>query len=165
MFQITSGTSQTVSGIQNFERNVPNTTHKNVPDNSLLLGTLFLLAFPVFRRICKFAFKYFFKSPVISLMLSTSSAASSLAPPVDMTNFGVDFSIYEILGRDNLEDCLVGKEITASSLVWLHSCLPYCVVKRRHYFRLLRDALLMPRSTLPATTFITVMDYAAQHGI
>ena len=42
-----SGTSKMVSGTQNLERNVPNTTHKNVPDISLLLGTLFLLAFPV----------------------------------------------------------------------------------------------------------------------
>ena len=47
MFQITSGTSQTVLGTQNLERNVPNTAHKNVTDNSLLLGTLFLLAIPV----------------------------------------------------------------------------------------------------------------------
>ena len=39
-----SGTSKTVSGTQNLERNVPNTAHKNDPDNSLLLGTLFLLA-------------------------------------------------------------------------------------------------------------------------
>jgi hypothetical protein len=42
-----SGTSKTVSGTQNRERNVPNTAHKNFPDISLLLGTLFLLAFPV----------------------------------------------------------------------------------------------------------------------
>jgi hypothetical protein len=49
MFQIISGTSKkTVSETQNVERNVPNTEHKNVPTNSvLLLGTLFLLAFPV----------------------------------------------------------------------------------------------------------------------
>ena len=46
MFQIISGTSKTVSGTQNLERNVPNTAHKNVPDISLLLGTLFLLVFP-----------------------------------------------------------------------------------------------------------------------
>ena len=43
MFQIISGTSQTVSGTQNLELIVPNTAHKNVPDNTLLLGTLFLL--------------------------------------------------------------------------------------------------------------------------
>ena len=43
-----SGTSQTVLRTQNLERNVPNTAHKNVSDNSLLLGTLFLLAFPVY---------------------------------------------------------------------------------------------------------------------
>ena len=49
MFQITSGTSKTVSGTQNLERNVPNTAHTNVPTNSLLLGTFFLLVvFPVF---------------------------------------------------------------------------------------------------------------------
>ena len=47
MFQIISGTSKTVSGTQNLERNVPITAHKNVPINSLLLGTLFLLVFPV----------------------------------------------------------------------------------------------------------------------
>ena len=47
MFQIISGTSKTVSGTQNLERNVPNTAHTNVPTNSVLLGTLFLLAFPV----------------------------------------------------------------------------------------------------------------------
>jgi hypothetical protein len=47
MFQIISGTSKTVSGTQNLERNVPYTAHKNVPDISLLLGTLFLLVFPV----------------------------------------------------------------------------------------------------------------------
>ena len=35
----------------------------------------------------------------------------------------------------------------------------------RHYFRLLRDVLLMPKSALHATTFISVMDYAAQRGI
>jgi hypothetical protein len=46
MFQIISGTSKTVSGTQNVERNVPNTAHKNVPTNSLLLRTLFLLVFP-----------------------------------------------------------------------------------------------------------------------
>jgi hypothetical protein len=38
-----SGTSKKVSGTQNLERNVPNTAHKNVPTNSVLLGTLFLL--------------------------------------------------------------------------------------------------------------------------
>ena len=48
MFQIISGTSKTVSGTQNLERNVPTTAHKNVPTISLLLGTLFQLAFPVF---------------------------------------------------------------------------------------------------------------------
>ena len=47
MFQIIPGTFKTVSGTQNLERNDPNTAHKNVPDKSLLLGTLFLLAFPV----------------------------------------------------------------------------------------------------------------------
>jgi hypothetical protein len=47
MFQIISGTSKTVSGTQNLERNVPTTAHKNVPTISLLLGTLFLLVFPV----------------------------------------------------------------------------------------------------------------------
>ena len=47
MFQIISGTSKKVSGTQNLERNVPNTAHKTVPDISLLLGTLYLLAFPV----------------------------------------------------------------------------------------------------------------------
>jgi hypothetical protein len=47
MFQIISGTSKTVSGTQNLERNVPNTAHKNVPTNSVLLGTLFQLAFSV----------------------------------------------------------------------------------------------------------------------
>jgi hypothetical protein len=47
MFQIISGTYKTVSGTQNLERNVPNTAHKNVPTNSVLLGTLFQLAFPV----------------------------------------------------------------------------------------------------------------------
>jgi hypothetical protein len=36
-----------VSGTQNLERNVPNTAHTNVPTNSVLLGTLFLLALPV----------------------------------------------------------------------------------------------------------------------
>ena len=35
----------------------------------------------------------------------------------------------------------------------------------RHYFRLLRDVLLMPRTTLSVTTFISVMDYAALQGI
>jgi hypothetical protein len=35
----------------------------------------------------------------------------------------------------------------------------------RHYFRLLRDVLLMPRSAIPATTFISVLDYAAQQDI
>ena len=35
----------------------------------------------------------------------------------------------------------------------------------RHYFRLLRDVLLMSRSADPATTFFSVMDYAAQQGI
>ncbi len=44
---IISGISKTVSGTQNRERNVPNTAHTNVPNISLLLGTLFLLAFPV----------------------------------------------------------------------------------------------------------------------
>jgi hypothetical protein len=47
MFQIISGTSKTVSGTQNLERNVPNTAHTNVASNSVLLGTLFLLVFPV----------------------------------------------------------------------------------------------------------------------
>ena len=47
MFQIISGTSKTVSGTQNLERNVPNTAHTNVPTNSVLVGTLFLLVFPV----------------------------------------------------------------------------------------------------------------------
>ena len=47
MFQIISGTSKTVSGTQNVERNVPNTAQTNVPTNSVLLGTLFLLVFPV----------------------------------------------------------------------------------------------------------------------
>jgi hypothetical protein len=47
MFQIISGTSKTVSGTQNLERKVPNTAHKNVPTNSVLLGTLFQLAFSV----------------------------------------------------------------------------------------------------------------------
>ena len=42
-----SGTFKTVSGTQNLERKVPNTAHKNVPTNSVLLGTLFLLAFSV----------------------------------------------------------------------------------------------------------------------
>ena len=52
MFQIISGTSKTVSGKQNLERNVPNTAHENVPDISLLLGTLFLLVFPVIVLAC-----------------------------------------------------------------------------------------------------------------
>ena len=47
MFQIISGTSKTVSGTQNVECNVPNTAHTNVPTNSVLFGTLFLLVFPV----------------------------------------------------------------------------------------------------------------------
>ena len=47
MIQIISGTSKTVSGTQNLERKVPNTAHKNVPTNSVLLGTLFQLAFSV----------------------------------------------------------------------------------------------------------------------
>ena len=47
MFQIISGTSKTVSGTQNLERNVPNTAHTIVPTNSVLLGTLFQLAFSV----------------------------------------------------------------------------------------------------------------------
>jgi hypothetical protein len=47
MFQIISGTSKTVSGTQNLERNDPTTAHTNVPTNSVLLGTLFLLPFPV----------------------------------------------------------------------------------------------------------------------
>ena len=34
----------------------------------------------------------------------------------------------------------------------------------RHYFRLLRDVLLMSRLALPASTFISVMDYAVQQG-
>ena len=51
MFQIISGTSKTVSGTQNLERNVPTTAHKNVPTISLLLGTLFQLAFPVYLDI------------------------------------------------------------------------------------------------------------------
>jgi len=38
---------KTVSGTQNLERNVPTTAHKNVPTNSVLLGTLFLLVFPM----------------------------------------------------------------------------------------------------------------------
>jgi hypothetical protein len=46
MFHMISGTSKTVSGTQNVERNVPNTAHKNVPTNSVLLGTLFLLLTP-----------------------------------------------------------------------------------------------------------------------
>ena len=50
MFQIISGTSKTVSGTQNLERNAPNTAHTNVPTNSVLLGTLFLLVFPVAKR-------------------------------------------------------------------------------------------------------------------
>jgi hypothetical protein len=50
MFQIISGTSKTVSGTQNLERNVPTTAHKNVPTISLLLGTLFQLAFPVWSQ-------------------------------------------------------------------------------------------------------------------
>jgi hypothetical protein len=51
MFQIISGTSKTVSGTQNLERKVPNTAHKNVPTNSVLLGTLFQLAFPVIHTL------------------------------------------------------------------------------------------------------------------
>ena len=51
MFQIILGTSKTVFGTQNLERNVPNTAHKNVPTNKFLLGTLFLLVFPVL--VCK----------------------------------------------------------------------------------------------------------------
>ena len=48
MFQIISGTSKSVSGTQNLKsNNAPNTAHKNVPTNSLLLGTLILLVFPV----------------------------------------------------------------------------------------------------------------------
>jgi hypothetical protein len=47
MFQIISGTSKTVLGTQNVERIVPITAHTNVPTNSVLLGTLFLLVFPV----------------------------------------------------------------------------------------------------------------------
>jgi hypothetical protein len=47
MFQIILGTSKTVSGTQNLERNVPNTAHTNVPTNSVLLGILYLLVFPV----------------------------------------------------------------------------------------------------------------------
>jgi hypothetical protein len=35
----------------------------------------------------------------------------------------------------------------------------------RHYFRLLRDVLLMSRSADPATTFFSVIEYAAQQGI
>ena len=50
MFQIKSGTSsKTVSGTQNVERNVHNTAHTNVPTNSVLLGTLFLLPIPVWN--------------------------------------------------------------------------------------------------------------------
>ena len=46
MFQKISGTSQTVSGTQNLELIVPNTAHtQNVPVNTLLLETLFLLEF------------------------------------------------------------------------------------------------------------------------
>ena len=51
MFQIISGTSKTVSGTQNVERNVPTTAHTNVPTNSVLLGTLFLLPIPVKNKI------------------------------------------------------------------------------------------------------------------
>ena len=49
--QISGTSKKLVSGTQNVERNVPNTAHKNVPINSLLLGTLFLLAFPVVQHI------------------------------------------------------------------------------------------------------------------
>jgi hypothetical protein len=35
----------------------------------------------------------------------------------------------------------------------------------RHYFRLLRDVSLMPRTALSVTAFISVMNYAAQQGI
>ena len=51
MFQIISGTSKTVSGTQNVERNVPNTAHTNVPTNS---GTLFLLVFSVQHLLANF---------------------------------------------------------------------------------------------------------------
>ena len=47
MFQIISETFKTVLGTQNVERIVPITAEKNVPTNSVLLGTLFLLAFSV----------------------------------------------------------------------------------------------------------------------
>ena len=53
MFQIISGTSETVSGTQNVERNVPTTAHTNVPTNSVLLGTLFLLVFPVLDNVSR----------------------------------------------------------------------------------------------------------------
>jgi hypothetical protein len=53
MFQIISGTSKTVSGTQNVERNVPNTAHTNVPTNSVLLESLFLLVFPVWNVYIK----------------------------------------------------------------------------------------------------------------
>jgi hypothetical protein len=53
MFQIISGTSKTVSGTQNVENNIPNTAHTNVPTISVLLGTLFLLAFPVIYESSK----------------------------------------------------------------------------------------------------------------
>jgi len=58
MFQIISGTSKTVSGTQNLERNVPTTAHKNVPTNSVLLGTLFQLAFPVLWTLISQALDY-----------------------------------------------------------------------------------------------------------
>ena len=54
MFQIISGTSKTVSGTQNVERNVPNTAHTNVPTTSVLLGTLFLLVFSVQHLLANF---------------------------------------------------------------------------------------------------------------
>jgi hypothetical protein len=60
MFQLLPGTSKTVSGTQNLERNVPNTAHTNVPTISLLLGTLFLLVFPVdFKFLNGFELPYY----------------------------------------------------------------------------------------------------------
>jgi len=97
MFQIISGTSKTVSGTQNLERNVPTTAHKNVPTNSRLLGTLFQLAFPVETGISAAGGES-----------STGDGGLSLLKVANITlNPGPTYDNYTASDHENAFRCLV----------------------------------------------------------
>jgi hypothetical protein len=113
MFHIISGTSKTVSGTQNVERKVPNTAHKNVPTNSLLLGTLFLLVFPVLTTSSE-------PKQISGSFTNRSPLSCKLSPGRLNTDY---LSVFNISYKLQLKtDKLPGGKLSTSSTRLLANC-------------------------------------------